>query len=62
MGTGDVRRAAEPLHQARSAQDGEADPRGGDFLHAVLVRPEIPHTTGAIGRKVRGAGGAPWGW
>ena len=25
-------RAAEPRHQARSARDGEADPRGGDFL------------------------------
>ena len=36
--------------QARSARDGEADPREGDFLHAVLVQPEIPHNTGAIGR------------
>ena len=50
MGTGDVKRAAEPRPQARSARDGEADPRGGDFLHAVLVHPEIPHNTGAIGR------------
>ena len=50
MGTGDVKRAAEPRHQARSAREGEAGRRGGDFLHAVLVRPEIPHNTGAIGR------------
>ena len=49
-GTGDARRAAEPRPQARSARDGVADPRGGDFLHAVLLRPEIPHNTGAIGR------------
>ena len=43
-------RAAEPRPQARSARDGEAGLRGGDFLHAVLVHPEIPHNTGAIGR------------
>lgn len=50
MGTGGVNRAAEPRHQARYARDGGADPRGRDFLHAVLVRPEIPHNTGAIWR------------
>ena len=48
--TTDSATRGESQRQARSARDGGARTRGGDFLHAVLVRPEIPHNTGAIGR------------